>query len=78
MKYLVVILKAFNILNGVWTRVKGPIFGLLLLLSVCPLLSDNTSAKEDINQPKCLHACISSPGGVRGNLRVKGITVGTK
>ena len=42
MKYLAVILKAFNILNGVWTRVKGPILGLLLLLSVCPLLSNNS------------------------------------
>ena len=43
-------------LNGAWPRVC-PILGLLLLLSVCPLLSDNTSdntsnntsVKEDIN-----------------------------
>ena len=35
-------LKAFTILNKVWTRVKGPILGLLLLLSVISLLSDNS------------------------------------
>ena len=43
-------LKAFiTTLNRVWTRVKGPILGLLLLLSVIPLLSDN---REPINQVK--------------------------
>ena len=38
--------KAFTTLNKVWTRVKGPILGLLLLLSVNPLISDNS---EPIN-----------------------------
>ena len=34
--------KSNTTLNRVWTRVKGPILGLLLLLSVIPLLSDNS------------------------------------
>ena len=65
-------------LNRVWPRVC-PILGLLLLLSVIPLLSDNSepinqvnsakvSSKEDTNLLECLHVCISSPRGVRGNL----------
>ena len=41
-------LKAFTALNKVWTRVKGPILGLLLLLSVCPLLSDNSKAESEV------------------------------
>ena len=44
--------KAFTALNKVWTRVKGPISGLLLLLSVCPLLSDNSKAKSEVNGAK--------------------------
>ena len=45
-KILLCFVKAFTTLNRVRTRVKGPILGLLLLLSVIPLLSDNS---EPIN-----------------------------
>ena len=65
-------------MNGVWTRVKGPILGLLLLLSVCPLLSDNSKAESEVKcakslfkessfQPNSVSSSNSFPEGDRGN-----------
>ena len=64
-------------MNKVWIRAKSPILGLLLLLSVCPLLSDNSEAKsevkciktfkEDIYQSNSVSYSNSFPEGDRDN-----------
>ena len=40
--------------NRVWNRAKSPVLGLLLLLSVCPLLGDNSEAKSDVKHAQNL------------------------
>ena len=65
-------------MNKVWIRANSPILGLLLLLSVIPLLSDLSEAtsdikyakKEDINQSKCVTGSNFFPVGDRGFLGV--------
>ena len=65
-------------MNKVWTRIC-PILGLLLLLSVCPLLSDfseknfqlkyqENSDNEFFKQAKCINGSNSFPEGGRGFL----------
>ena len=73
--------KAFTIWNKFWSRAKSPILGLLLLLSVCPLLSDNSEVKSEVNsaetfskyinyQPNHVSCSNSFPEGDRGILSV--------
>ena len=58
-------------MNGVWTRIC-PILGLLLLLSVCSLLSDSkyqeNSDNSYLKQAKCISGSNSFPEGDNGCL----------